>query len=506
LDAIIGLYPTQPQLKIGDDGQSANKSAKTNPLLGTCVKIKTHSRTQSDAIIKNPKLLHKFIQDARLMNFIEANQNKIQDNTQLKRKTSSKSLIDSLAFKNRFKQSFSAKKSRKNVLARQESDAIVDSQEQTLTNNFETINKTDIDNTITRVEAVDLKASDNNISGDFRMTCPTFVKSGNLNEDSDAQLCKLIPDADTSKVKLLCTVNAHLDAISQLELTEDNALVTFSADASVKLWNVKGLRGMPYVSESRTLRHHHGPVLSSAVARGHIFSGDARGCINVFKRNSDSYEHLRTFKSGPEPVWSMSFNSSSQLLASATPSKLKLWDVHQISPKTDYCALSTNSRVLGSCGWASASSVIVYSYDSTYLHNEFICLDINKNTEKSKIAQPATFCNRFIVKSENLMISANENHTVALYDLRSAKVAQEFVAHADNVSAVEFDEARGILMTGSSDSSLRLWDIRHLRCLQEFTLHKAKYDDSIFDIKYCSDLGLIMTGGADATIRFFQTP
>ena len=263
---------------------------------------------------------------------------------------------------------------------------------------------------------------------------------------------------------------------------------------------------MPYISESKTLRYHSDAVLSSAITRGHIFSGDARGCINVFRRGSESYEHLRTFKSGPEPVWSMSFNSSAQLLASVSPSKLKLWDVNQISPKTDYCALSTNSRVLGFCGWASSTNVIVYSYDNSYAHNEFICLDINKNQEKSKILQPNTFCNRFVIKSENLLFSANENHTVSLYDLRSAQIVQDFIAHADNVSAIEFDEARGMLMTGSSDSSLRLWDMRQLRCLQEFSLHKPKYNDSIFDIKYSSDLGLIMTGGADATIRFFQTP
>lgn len=506
LDAIIGLYPLQPRQKLSDDGQSINKSAKTNPLFTTCMKIKTHSRTQSDAIIKNPKLLHKFIEDARIMNFIEHNQNKVMDNKQMIRKSSSKNLVESFAFKNRLKQSFSAKKSRKTILVKQEPDSQVESQDNLLNKGYETINKTDIENTITRAEVLDFKSSDNNVSSDFQFNSPMFVKNSNLNEKFGAQFCRLTPESNTEKVKLLCTINAHLDAVNRLQVTENNALVTFSADALIKMWNIKGSKQIPLISESKTFRYHFESILSSAVAKNYIFSGDSKGYINVFKNNQTQYGYLRTFRSGPEPVWSMSFNSYNQLLVSSTPSKLKLWDLNQVSPKTSHCALNTNSKFLGDCDWNSDSSVIVYLYDNTYLHNEFIFLDIHKNQEKNKIAQPTTFSNRFIVKQENLMISANENHTISMYDLRIGKTTQEFVAHSDNVSAIEYDESKGLLMTGSSDSSLRLWDIRYLRCLQEFTLHKAKYDDSIFDIKYCRDLGLIMTGGADATVRFFQTP
>ena len=506
LDAIIGLYPFQQQLKICDDGLSVDKSSKTNPLFSTCMKVKTHSRTQSDAIIKNPKLLHKFIEDARLLNFIEHNQNKVMDNKQLIKKSSSKSLIDSLAFKNRFKQSFSAKKSRKNVLTKHEAESNGELQENILNGGFETIHKTDIDNTITRADVVDFKSSDNNISTDFQFNSPMFVKSSNLNDKFGTQAERITPESTNEKVKLLCTINAHLDSINRLEVVDDNRIATFSHDSSVKLWNVKGAKNLPLISELQTLRYHYGPVLSSAATRGFIFSGDSKGYINVFKNAQAGYEHFRTFKSGPEPVWSMSFNSSSQLLASSTPSKLKIWDLNQVSPKTDHCALNTNSRFLGDCSWYSNSSVVVYSYDNTYEHNEFIFLDTHKNQEKHRVAHPTTFSNRFLVKQENLLISANENHTVSMFDLRTHKIVQEFVAHSNNVSAIEFDESKGMLMTGSSDSSLRLWDIRYLRCLQEFTLHKAKYDDSIFDIRFCSDLSLIMTGGADATIRFFQTP
>lgn len=507
LDAIIGLYPLSSAIKNGEDGLSADKSTKTNPLVGVSSKVKGHNRTQSDAIIKNPKLLQKFIQDARLLNFVEQSQNKVAESKQFINKASSKSLAESLAFKNRFKQSFSAKKSRRNVLSKQELDPNSESKQDTLNKDFETTNKTDIDNTLTRVEVTDLKSSDNNISTDFRFTSPPFIKSSNLNHNFDAQYGRLTPEPSEERVKLLCTVNAHLDAVHCVEFNEDNVLATFGADACVKLWDVAGARGMPQIAETKTLRYHLGSILSSAITPGFLFSGDSHGAINVFKRSKTSgYEHARAFRSGPEPVWSMSFNSSNQLLASSSPNKLKLWDVHQISAKNSSSVLITNTHTLGACDWSSVSTVVVYSYEDKHSQNEFVFLDVNKSTEKYKISHANTFCNRFKIKQENLLLAANENHTVGIYDVRSQALAQEFVAHSGDVTAIEFDEVRGMLMTGGSDSSLRLWDIRTLRCIQEFTLHKPKYDESIFDIKHNSSLGLIVTAGADATVRFFQTP
>ena len=306
--------------------------------------------------------------------------------------------------------------------------------------------------------------------------------------------------------RLLCTLNAHLDAVSSLEVVDSSTLASFSTDGCIKLWSIKSVPDLPFISQHTTHRHHDSPILCSATGQGHVFAGDARGSISALQLSQTAYEHIRHFRAGPEPVWSMSFNSYQQTLASSSPGKLQLWRVNQVSPRSEHCALSTNNRVLGGCAWSALCDLVVYSYDTSRTANEFICVDMNKNQEKGRFAQLGNFCNKFLFAAEQLMFCANESSTVSLYDMRAQCVAQEFVAHTQSVTAIELDEARGILMTGSTDSSLRLWDLRSLRCMQEFSLNKPKYDDSIFDIKYVKDSGLIVTGGADATIRFFQTP
>lgn len=489
-----------------DDSQSIDKSAKTNPLYNSGIKIKTHNRTKSDAIIRNPKLLHKFIEDAKFMHFIEHHKVKIQDKKLNIGKSSSKNLIDSCQFKNRFKQSFSAKKNQKRIPEREEINTPSEPLEIIPRKDFDITNKTDIGNTITHEDVFEYKSADREITNTLKFKTDTLTNHSVFDDTNQFFSDKLKQEIGADKIKLLCTINAHIDTVNRLEVTNDSTLATFSNDGSIKLWNMKGSKHIPLIAEIKTFRHNYGPLLSSTSANNFIFGGDTRGYISVFKQNWNEYEYFRTFKSGPEPVWSLSFNSTNQLLASTNPSKLKLWDVNQVSAKTEHCALSTNSKFLGSCEWHSKSDLIIYSYDNSYLNNEFIFLDIHKNQEKSKISQLSTFANQFIIAREHILLSANENNTVSMYDLRTGKLLQEFIAHSDNVSAIKYDDSRGLLMTGSSDSSLRLWDIRNLRCIQEFTLHKKKYHDSIFDITYCKQLNLIMTAGADATVRFFQLP
>ena len=103
-----------------------------------------------------------------------------------------------------------------------------------------------------------------------------------------------------------------------------------------------------------------------------------------------------------------------------------------------------------------------------------------------------------------MLISANEDRSVSLYDIREKEQMRSFVAHSNAVVSFDVNVDRHMLATTGCDSSIRMWDLRTLRCISELSVHRMKYDDSIFDVKFDPTADFLCTAGADSSVKIFQ--
>ena len=310
---------------------------------------------------------------------------------------------------------------------------------------------------------------------------------------------------ENKTMELLTSVYAHLDSVNRIEFIEKSVLFSFGSDGLIKEWQVQSEGKKTKIKNKSTFRFHGAEIFSSAKDENLIFSGDRAGQITMLKRDKDKWEFERMFKTGREPVWSLDYNRNKSLLLSSSPNKLKVWSPSQLSDTKEMYNLSTNKKFFAKSLFLNNSDdCLVYSFTPDWTKNEFVLRNLETEKELGTIGHSANFCNDFVIEnSGRLLISANENKTVELYDLRSYKLIKSFVAIDSPITSILSLNGGTQLLTGGTKSSLRLWDLRNYHCLQELSLHKTKYGESVFDIAK-GEKDLVATAGADAEIRFFK--
>lgn len=246
---------------------------------------------------------------------------------------------------------------------------------------------------------------------------------------------------------------------------------------------------LPYVSA-------HGPL--------QLFTGDMKGTISCFRLVDDRLVQWRAFKGGSEPVWALSYAHPGFLLSS-TPNKIKLFDLSKLRNKNEEFSISTNKRFFGYLEFLTPESFIVNSFSSKTLKNEFLMFDLMKEKESEKFVSKQGLSNFFkSISKYEMLISANEDRSISFYDVRMKEQVNAFVAHSNAVVSLDVNTDRHLLVTAGCDASIRMWDFRTLRCLTEMPVHRMKYDDSIFDVKFDPSADLFSTAGADSSVKIFQ--
>ena len=308
-----------------------------------------------------------------------------------------------------------------------------------------------------------------------------------------------------SKISLVKTINAHLDSVRRIEFLDSSILFSASEDGLIKEWKIRKIDEKYNIEHLNTYRHHYSPILSTAIGRNQYFSGDTKGKLIVLEQSHDSWNFNRVFNTGNEPIWALDYCYRDNMVVSTTPNKVKFWNVDQLSEKKAQSCISSTQNFYISTKWYDYNQCIIQTCDSVYQNSTFKLYDVHKETEFSKINQNNTFSNDFkLLKNEHLLITANDNHTVSIYDTRTPKLIKNFIAHSNSITALDIKEDSQTLITGDMDGSLRLWDLQSFRCIQELTVHRKKYNDSILDIKIQPESPLVVTAGADSTLRLFS--
>jgi hypothetical protein len=274
--------------------------------------------------------------------------------------------------------------------------------------------------------------------------------------------------------------------------------------------NMDGQKGIfPRLKRGAIVRAHFGSIFSSCVSRPgdrpvRIFSGDRLGSVNCFSLESGLLKPVRTFRTGSEPVWDIDLLDH-DLLVTSSPNKVKVYRVSKASDRREELLFENKTGLFGKLKTLDDRTIIVNTYDAATLANEFIGFDVPTQSESFRIASSQQFCNAMaVIPNMGILLSANEDKTVSIYDTREHCQTNHFNAHSDSVTSISVCPDKNVFVTGGADSSVRLWDLRSLRIHNEIHAHRRKFDDSIFDVKFDPAGRIIGSGGAEGTLKIFQ--
>ena len=353
------------------------------------------------------------------------------------------------------------------------------------------------------------------------------------------------------RIRILRSCPAHLDSVRRvafIPLASDNTLlVSAGDDCLVKLWKMKvditndkeeKIESAPFLDKKQSFpskyhqksqlefsqrisgvdviplevfREHTSPIISlcrpteEVESRSSLFfTGDSSGYVTCFSIKGNRLNVDKRFKTGTEPVWSLAFSGPNHLLTSC-PNKIKLFNTLKSTYKQEAFVCSSHTRFFGHLDFLSDSNFVVHSFSAKTLKNEFLGFDLFKEKESWSMHSKQGFSNLFrAVPRYSMLLSANEDRSVSIHDLREKDQVRSFVAHSEPVTALDVRVDRHLLVTAGVDSSVRLWDLRTLRCFNEISAHRRKYDDSIFDVRFDPSAQLIASAGADSFVKIFQ--
>jgi len=484
-----------------DESDSIEKSNKTNPVKKIAsIKI-NHNRTKSDIHVKSTSLLEKFITDVKRKKSLK---NSFKEEEHL---GTCFEIIDEEREDKFFVEKDNDEGSKKNdnkVFEPIKGD--IECKEDSLkpVDNFQKTHKTDIDynlqaSTVLLNDSVDevLKAhavhfEQVNVHKWKILTPQRDIRLGLLNNSF-------------TKIGLVKTVNAHLDSVRKIDFLDDSTLFSAGDDGLVKEWKLTKKEEKINLKPNFTFRYHEGPILSTATTQNLYFSGDSKGKLSILEKIDNSWNFNRIFNTGNEPIWSLDYSQRDDVIVSTTPNKIKFWNVDQLSEKKPQTFVLSTKNFYTEAKWYDFNKCVIHACNSAYKDSSFIFYDVQKQTEYFKIEHPNTFSNSFkLLKNDHLIVSANNNHTISIYDIRENKPVKTFVAHSNSITALDIQEDSKILITGDLDGSMRLWDFQSFRCIQELSVHRKKYSESIVDIKFNHELQIVATAGADSTIRLFS--
>jgi WD40 repeat protein len=99
-----------------------------------------------------------------------------------------------------------------------------------------------------------------------------------------------------------------------------------------------------------------------------------------------------------------------------------------------------------------------------------------------------------------LLISGSYDHTLKLWDVRSAKCLRTLERHDGGVSACRFSPDSRLLVSGFLDHTLKLWEVHSGKCLRTLEGHGGSVTACGFSPDGCT----LTSGSWDGTLKLWE--
>lgn len=345
-------------------------------------------------------------------------------------------------------------------------------------------------------------------------------------------------------------MQSHFDCVRAMKFVEiEPLIVTASEDQTIKVWHLTrqpqssgksrqpnipvpiSTMGMPEcgildLEPIHTYRGHSSAILCIAVHKRNIYSGAKNGELFMWKLiddpgNVEQYEKFKKsllackYDGHSDSIWSIEcieLTSCGPILCSAgSDGQIKFWNLEgsqksalkviTVEPSPT-CVASIPLDIIPDSGVTIAVS---FQSGKVGLYDVESCLNSSESYTKPSVVYDVYARVNSIVVHPTLpcLVSADSNHVIKFWDLKTHEQTYTMTAHQDEVTSLAIDPTGRYLLSGSHDSSVRLWLFDEKSCIQEITSHRKKYDEGILSVAFHPKLSHFATAGADGSAKYF---
>nr|XP_018915276.1 PREDICTED: ribosome biogenesis protein WDR12 homolog [Bemisia tabaci] len=274
------------------------------------------------------------------------------------------------------------------------------------------------------------------------------------------------------------TIPGHsgaVKAVSWITVNNDSALfASGGADQTVMLWEWN--------------------IRKNSVECVHVCRGHERSieCLTI---NLDATKIVSSGWDNLIKIWNAEMQSSVE----GEPEKKKFKSSDKNHIRTPVMTLKGHKEAVSAIRWIAEDEIVTSSWDHTLKF-----WDVTLGGVKSELAGNKAFFDLDYSHLNKLIITASADRHIRLYDPRSTEgllVKSTFTHHTQWVPCVRWSTTNEYLfVSGSYDQQVKLWDTRSPKTsLYDMTGHT----DKVLSCDW-SDPELILSGGADNTLRLFK--
>lgn len=311
---------------------------------------------------------------------------------------------------------------------------------------------------------------------------------------------------DVSTGNCLKTLHGHTDSVRSVAFSSDGKiLASGSVDRTVRFWNVGNGKCL------KTCTGHTDSVRSVAFsADGKILvSGSSDRTIKLWDGKSGQY--LKTYTGHSGGVYSVAFSPNGHTLATGSGDHtVRLWDCH-----TDQCLKTLHghtNQIFSVAFNPDGQTLACVSLDQTVRLWDIRTGECLRTWQgQTDWAFPIAFSG-----DGKLLVSGGSDRTVRIWDIQNGECLRICTGHTDQVFSVAFSPIlsislpitfppyqaglRGLIASGSTDSSVRLWDVDTGICLR--ILHG--HTDWVRSVAFSPDGKILASGSADHTVKLWD--
>lgn len=202
-----------------------------------------------------------------------------------------------------------------------------------------------------------------------------------------------------------------------------------------------------------------------------VFSIDSDGFSEVhnMRQQQSNNKNLNLTFSSNAIAWS--HLDTNVLATSATNGAVSIWDINKFGRNKQLNVYHDHDRTTHAVTFhqTDPSLLLSASQDSTLklfdLRERASCVSTFSSTESVRDVKFNPFnCNTFA--------SVSENGTVQLWDIRRAeKFVQQFTAHSGPIYCLDYHPTQQWLATGSRDKLIKVWNMTSAKPTLEYTIH-----------------------------------